>query len=80
MLTYLKKGTVKRVHVNRQVIAQNRRDGGNRPALTVQTSKGPVRARRVEIHGHIIFDQGAKQLKCGARIYGETRAAIEVTV
>lgn len=73
-------GTIKRVHVDRRVIAQNRKDGGNRPAMTVQTSRGPVKARRVVIHGTLVFDQRAKQLSCGARIYGETRAAVDATL
>jgi hypothetical protein len=77
--TFLKAGTVKRLHVNRQVVARNRKLGEDRPTLTVQTSKGPIPGRRVRVFGSIVFDQGAKQLSCGARIYGVTHAAMEVT-
>lgn len=71
-------GTVKRIHVDRRVVAQNRKSGGNEPALTVQTSKGPIKARIVTIKGTVTFDQTAPQLSCGARIYGYTRAEVEV--
>lgn len=71
-------GTVKRIHVDRRVLAQNRKDGGDRPAWTVQTSKGPYKARRVEVHGYLVGDQRMKQLSCGARMYLETRAAVEL--
>ena len=37
----LKSGTIKRVHVDRRILAQNKRDGTNTPAITIQTSKGP---------------------------------------
>lgn len=69
-------GTVKRIHVDRRVIAQNRKTGGRAPALTIQTSKGPIKAWWIDIRGPIIFNQKAKQLKCGARIYGHTYAEV----
>ena len=75
----MKAGTIKRVHVNRHVMAKNMKTGSDDPIYTVQTSKGPMSARRLEIHGHIIFDQSMKKLGCGARAYGVTKAAIEVT-
>jgi hypothetical protein len=92
VLTYLKAGTVKRIHVNRQVIAQNRTSGANEPAVTVQTSKGPHRARRAVVLGHSEMVQAGpvisevdgslirtiKPLSCGARVWLETRAAVEV--
>lgn len=77
-IALLKKGTIKRVHVDRRIIAQNRKNGTNEPTMTVQTSRGPIKGRRVTIYGHMVFDQEAKQLSCGARIYGETYAEIKV--
>lgn len=78
-LTYLRAGTVKRIHVDRQVLARNRKTGGREPAWTVQTSKGPIKGYRVEVHGHLVGDQRSPQLRCGARMYLETRAAVEVS-
>lgn len=69
-------GTVKRIHVDRLKIALNRRDGGDRPVMTIQTSKGSIKCHRVEVIGRLVFDQRAKQLSCGARLYGETRSEV----
>lgn len=73
----LAEGTIKRVHVDRRILAQNRKRKQNRAAYTVQTSKGPHKARRVEIWHRgklvLLFDQALPQLSCGARMYGETR-------
>ncbi len=71
-------GTVKRIHVDRRVVAQNRKDGGQRPPWTIQTSKGPVKCFTWRLHGPI---QGVgpdyPQLSCGARIYMVTYAQVE---
>lgn len=94
MLTYLKAGTVKRLHVDRRIIAQNIKNGRNEPAMTVQTSKGPLKARRVEILGPSTFEQAGpvvsevdgtvvreiRPLSCGARLWIKTTSALEVIV
>lgn len=74
----LKSGTVKRIHVNRQAIARNRKNGTDEPTLTVQTSKGPIVGRRVTVHGTVEFDQHAKRLSCGARVYGVTYGPVTI--
>ena len=68
----LKKGTVKRIHVDRRIMAQNRINGTNKPAYTIQTSKGSIKASYVKVKGDLVFDQSMKQLNCGARMYGQT--------
>lgn len=68
-------GTVKRVHVDRQILARNRKSGANEPAYTIQTSKGSIKVRRVR--GYFLFDQDMKQLSCGARMYGETKGEVK---
>ncbi len=72
----IKAGTIKRLHVNRQIVARNRKTNGSAPALTVQTSKGSFVARRVEIHGESVLVQSKKPLKCGARVWVETIAEV----
>jgi hypothetical protein len=73
----LRAGTVKRIHVDQLVIRRCRNGGCDDPALTVQTSKGPVKARRVEIHGRAVLVQRLdRPLKCGARVWIETRARV----
>jgi hypothetical protein len=73
-------GTVKRIHVDRRIVAQNRRlPAGARKAaaITIQTSRGPIKARHVEVRGAgTMIQRDDKPLKCGARIWLETRAHV----
>jgi hypothetical protein len=71
-------GTVKRIHVDRRIIAQNRKNGTKLPHWTIQTSKGPIKCSEWKLLGPI---QGSgpddKQLSCGARVYMVTRSEVE---
>lgn len=91
-LQYLRAGLVKRIHVNRQIVARNRKTGANDPAITVQARGGPYKARSVTVLGHGTMVQAGpeysevdgqlirviKPLSCGARLWYETKAAVEV--
>lgn len=67
------------IHVNRQVIAQNRRNGTNEPPLTVRTYKGVRRAHEVVIRGTSrIVHSPHKPLDCGARVWIETHAPVDL--
>jgi hypothetical protein len=68
-------GPLKRVHVNKHIIAANVKSGRNDPAITVQTSGGSFTARTVVVHGPSIM-RSDKPLACGARIYLETNAQL----
>lgn len=71
-------GTIKRIHVSQVNLRANRKDNGTRPLFTIQTSKGPLYANHVEIKGKTaLVDSTHKPLKCGARVWIETRAAVE---
>lgn len=72
----LKAGLVKRIHVDRQILARNRKNGTNEAAYTIQTSKGPIKAHIVQVDGFLEFNQFNKQLSCGARMYGVTHAEV----
>lgn len=77
----LKSGTIKRLHVDKQVIAQNRKYGTNLPPITVQTSKGPHKAQTVQIKGPSTFVHSPhKPLSCGARVWIETHAEVEFEI
>jgi hypothetical protein len=41
----IRRGLIKRIHVDKQVIARNRKLGLSDPAITIQTSKGPKKVR-----------------------------------
>lgn len=73
----LKSGTIKRLHVDKHVIASNAKHGLNNPPLTVQTSKGPLKAHTIEINGSskMVYSPD-KPLKCGARLWIETKAEV----
>lgn len=68
------------VHVNKQNVAMNAKDGGERPVYIVRDGRGgPSRyAREVIIHGPSRFIYDGTQLRCGARAWLETDAEIEL--
>jgi hypothetical protein len=66
------------IHVNRQFIAMNAKDGGCRPVYTIKR-KGVTRyAREVEITGPCRLIYNGTQLSCGARAWIETDAEINL--
>jgi hypothetical protein len=62
------------IHVNRQHIAMNAKDGGNRPVYTIKTGSKTRYAREVCILGPSKLVYEGTQLKCGARAWIETNA------
>lgn len=78
----LEAGTIKRVHVNRHILAQNLKYNTNDPAITIQTSEGPITASHAKfLTGMPRMRQagidGAKPLSCGARVWVETKGKIQ---
>ena len=67
------------IHVNRQHIAMNAKDGGNRPVYTTKLygGKETVYSREVVIHGPSHMKYDGTQLACGARAWIETNSEIE---
>jgi hypothetical protein len=80
----IRKGLIKRIHVNRQTIDRNRKQGLNDPVLTVQHSKGPSHGKNIVIscqhcgNDVAVMSQERKQLSCGARVYIETLGEVIV--
>lgn len=64
------------IHVNRQHIAMNAKDGGNRPVYTVKQKDKNRYAREVVILGHSKLIYDGTQLSCGARAWIETDAEL----
>lgn len=72
-------GTIKRLHVDKHIIASNNKYGRDDPPLTVQTSKGPIKATCVRINGPSEFIyRPHKPLSCGARAWIETTSEVEI--
>jgi hypothetical protein len=59
------------IHVNRQFIAMNAKDGGNRPVFTTKIGRRTVYSRGVNIDGPSRLVAPGTQLKCGARAWIE---------
>lgn len=64
------------IHVNRQQIARNAKDGGNRPVYTVKNGRTTRYAREIIVHGPSRFIFNGRQLSCGARAWCETDSEI----
>lgn len=67
------------VHVNQHVIKSNRKNGVQEPVLTVKTYKDNRYAHEVLIKGDskIVYSPD-KPLSCGAHVWIETMAEVEV--
>jgi len=67
------------IHVNQHNIKKNRKDNLNLPVLTVKTYKSNIYTNRVKIHGdsEIVYSPD-KPLSCGAHVWIETQAEVEV--
>ncbi len=65
------------IHVNRQHIAMNAKDGGNRPVYTTKLNGNKtVYSREVIINGPSHLKYNGEQLKCGARAWIETTSDV----
>ena len=67
------------VHVNQHIIRKNRETGSADPVLTVKTYKSNRYAHQVKIDGpsRVVYSP-EKPLSCGARVWIETNAPVEV--
>lgn len=73
-------GRIKRIHVNKQVIAQNLKRNETKPPLTVKTARSNDYGHEVEVLGNskLVYSPH-KPLNCGARLWIETRAVVRIT-
>lgn len=67
------------IHVNRQFIAMNAKDGGERPVYTIKDGKKTIYAKEIEILGPSRLVYNGSQLKCGARAWIETDSELKLT-
>ena len=69
----------KRIHINQHKIRSNKKNNLNEPVITVKTSKSNNYGHEVEILGpsKIIYSPD-KPLSCGAKVWIETEADVEV--
>lgn len=60
------------IHVNRQNIAMNSKDGRNRPVFTCKQGRRTIYAREVHINGPSVMIAPGTALSCGAKAWIET--------
>lgn len=77
-VTHLDPGPKAVIHVNKQFIAMNAKDGKNRPVYTIKRSGKTIYAREIDILGRSSLISNGTQLSCGARAWIETRAGLDV--
>ena len=67
------------IHVNQHKIRSNKKHNLNEPVITVKTSKSNIYGHEVEVLGSskIIYSPD-KPLSCGARVWIETEAEVNV--
>lgn len=67
------------IHVNQHIIKSNAKNNTNEPVLTVKTYKSNDYAHEVKILGEskIVYSRD-KPLSCGARVWIETEAQVEI--
>jgi hypothetical protein len=71
-------GRLKRLHINRHVIGRNHKKGEHEPVIGIeQAGYNKIYAHEVYIDGPctIVYHPN-KPLKCGARVWIETRAEV----
>jgi len=67
------------IHVNQHVVKANKKNNANDPVLTVKTYKQNTYAHSVNIKGEsrVVYSPD-KPLSCGARVWIETEAEVEI--
>lgn len=67
------------IHVNQHEIKKNTKEGTNNPVLTVKTYKTNQYAHEVVIKGDSkVVYSAHNPLSCGARVWIETQAEVEI--
>lgn len=80
ILLSIDRGTIKRITVNRHIVATNRVHEKFGAPLSVQTSKGVFTGHEVFIGGLCKLKYTPdKPLSCGATVYIETHASVQLT-
>ena len=69
------------IHVNQHEIKANKKNGNNNPVLIVKTYKSNTYAHGVIIKGSskVVYSP-FKPLSCGAKVWIETEAEVEVLI
>jgi hypothetical protein len=76
----MRRGTIKRIHVNQHTIRRNKTTGERNNVITVQWRNKSYPVEKVDIHGPATAVYSPeKPLSCGAHVWVETTAEVVVT-
>ena len=71
----------KKIHINQHVIKANARKGESNPVITVKTYKDNTYGHEVYVDGPCVIKYSPyKPLPCGAKVWIETDAVVDVWV
>lgn len=71
-MNVLRGGVLTRIHVNRHVIAANKKSGDRLAVFTIKHRGRTIYAHEVEMSGRLVY-RPDKPLSCGAQAWIETR-------
>lgn len=76
----IKKGLIKRIHVNQHLIKHNAKHPEDiQPVLTCKTSKENIKGHAIHIYGpSAVVYSHSSPLSCGARVWIQTTSEVEV--
>ena len=66
------------IHVNKKILAANRKSGESNPPITVKTYKSNDYGDKVIIYGPSEVVYPEKPLSCGAQVWIETKGPVTV--
>ena len=71
----------KKIHINQHVIKANAKKGESNPVITVKTYKDNTYGHEVYVDGPCVIKYNPyKPLSCGAKVWIETDASVDVWV
>lgn len=71
---------LKRIYINKQIIARNRKTGEREPPISVRTYKELKKAHEIQILGEakVVYSPDKPQ-GCGAVVWIETEAEVKIS-
>lgn len=80
-IIHLPEGLRKQIHINQHVIKSNAKTGDRKPVITVKTYRSNDYGHDVGIQGPCIVKYSPdKPLSCGAKVWIETTAGVNVQI
>jgi hypothetical protein len=69
-----------KIYINRHIINRNKKTGTDQPPITIRTSKGILKARRVDFKEGSVVYRPDNPLSCGATVWIEVQDFDTLTI